>query len=72
MRQLFVTPYDIATKVCQAPSNPLAPDATIATAADMFTAAPGARVVTRSPRLLLIDLDGANGLAVSDLPYVTN
>ena len=71
MRQLFVTPYTLATRVCSGVSSPLPPEWTQDVASVTLTQ-PGAKVLRSTDRLTLIDLDGVNGLAVSDIIYVAH
>ncbi len=71
MTTIYVTPYNVPTKECQAVSGTLPGVNTIAHA-ETLLAPPNARIVSRSDRLILIDLDGTNGLALSDIPYVCN
>lgn len=71
MTTIYVTPYNIQTKECQAVSGTFPGADTVERAAQLLTP-PNARIVSRSNRLVLIDVDGTNGLAISDLPYVIN
>lgn len=71
MRTIYVTPYNIPTKECQAVSGTFPGADTVERAAQLLTPA-NARIVSRSNRLVLIDVDGTNGLVLSDIPYVLN
>lgn len=68
MTTIYVTPYVLASKTCQSVSSTLPAASTVSDAATLLAPA-GSSVVSRSDRLILIDLDGTNGLALSDLPY---
>lgn len=71
MSTIYITPYVIASKTCQGASQPV-PDWNTVGDAVSFLVTGTARIVSRSDRLILIDLDGVNGLAVSDICYVKN
>lgn len=59
---IYLTPYDIITKTAQAPSM-FQPSPTLAQAESTL---PSATVLSRSSRLVLLSLDGDNGIALSD------
>ena len=61
---IYSTPYSIATKLCSAPSSPMAPGSTIDDAVEMFDAIPGTSVIRKGKRLVLINLGGDSGLDV--------
>ena len=71
MTEIYVTPYNLKTKECQAVSSRFYSEDTVADVAPLLSPV-GSRIVSRSDRLILIDLDGFNGLALSDIPYVIN
>lgn len=66
---IYVTPYNIPTKECRAVSGVFPGADTVGRAAALLSPA-GSRIISRSPRLVLIDLDSVSGLAISDIPYV--
>jgi hypothetical protein len=69
MSQIWITPYNIPTKKCVAPSGTFPGADTVGRCARMIAPANSKRV-SCTRRLALIDLDGTNGLVVSDIPYV--
>jgi hypothetical protein len=71
MGQIWITPYNIPSKKCVAPSGTFPGASSPSRCADMIAPA-NSTILSNSKRLVLIDLDGVNGLAVSDIPYVLN
>lgn len=62
--RIYVTPYDLNTKQCTAPSSPLG-EVSLSDAAEPHYAH-GNTLISKSPRLVLIGLGGGAGLAVSN------
>lgn len=62
-KQIYVTPYNLETKQCTAPSSAFAKGDVLSAADAMFS--PGMKSISQSDRLVLIS-SGEFGLAVSD------
>lgn len=71
INQIWVTPYNVPTKTCSGPSGVFPGAKTPKRCSDLI-APPNSKIVSSSKRLVLIDLDGVNGLVISDIPYVIN
>lgn len=63
IKQIYVTPYDTATKQCTAPSSPFVKGELPGAAGVLLT--PGQKLISQSKRLVLMST-GEFGLAVSD------
>lgn len=68
-KKIWITPYNIPTKKCVAPRGVFPGAQTTGRCADLV-APPNSKRLSSTRRLILIDIDGTNGLAISDVPYV--